>query len=205
MNTSDRLAAAQTARHQARSAFNSAVRSATTNAISRGFRTIEEIDAAVESDAAVIAARVASATAESELKAAQTAATADERLALVQHDARTFAASLGEGTDRPEAGAHGEESCVTQSTDTTPAAPVEPTADKGDTTMTTYNITSKTGADHGDFKGATPAEALCAMLRDAGGYRVNVEDDDVVFANLDDREVCGGVDDWTIRPVTSAA
>lgn len=69
--------------------------------------------------------------------------------------------------------------------------------------MTTFNITSKSGTDHGDFEGATPAAALVAMLRDAGGYVVSVSDDgsDVVFRSEDDREVCGGVDDWTIRPV----
>jgi hypothetical protein len=66
--------------------------------------------------------------------------------------------------------------------------------------MTTFNIISKSNANHGDFEGATPAEALAAMHRDAG-YRVSVEGDDVAFASDADREVCGGVDDWTIRQV----
>jgi hypothetical protein len=73
-------------------------------------------------------------------------------------------------------------------------------AQRRKTTMTTYNITSKSGANYGDFEGATPAEALAAMHRDAG-YRVSVEGDEVAFASDADREFCGGVDDWTIRPV----
>ena len=52
--------------------------------------------------------------------------------------------------------------------------------------MTTYDITSKSGATMGTYEGETPAEALAAMHRDAG-YTVTVED--------------GGVDEWTIRPV----
>lgn len=66
--------------------------------------------------------------------------------------------------------------------------------------MTTYNITSKSGSDHGDFEGATPAEALSAMHRDAG-YTVTVEDGDVAFRSEEERTVCGGVNEWTIRPV----
>ena len=66
--------------------------------------------------------------------------------------------------------------------------------------MTTYDITSKSGATMGTYEGETPAEALAAMHRDAG-YTVTVEDGDVAFRSDDDRAVCGGVDEWTIRPV----
>jgi hypothetical protein len=48
------------------------------------------------------------------------------------------------------------------------------TTPNGETTMTTYQIISSAGVDMGTYKGATEAEALDAMARDAG-YRDSAE------------------------------
>ena len=76
--------------------------------------------------------------------------------------------------------------------------------------MTTYRITSKAGGAHGIWDADSPAEALLALLRDAG-YGENtvwVEDDHLTFS--DDgtpqsgatyREMCGDLDDWLIEEV----
>lgn len=73
--------------------------------------------------------------------------------------------------------------------------------------MTRYRITSRSGADHGTYSGATPAEALLAMHRDAG-YGPDVvwldEDSDPVFCDDQMRYALGGVTDWHIEPIEEA-
>lgn len=107
MSTS-RLTAAQTARAAAKRAFHLAVEDATQDAIRRGVRGLSAIDAAVEADPAVIAARIASKASIEDLRAAEEAATADERLATVETAARLDATTLGEGADRADPAAHTE-------------------------------------------------------------------------------------------------
>jgi len=123
MDTAARLAAAQIARADAKRAFHAAVSDATQAAVRRGLRTIEAVDAAVEADPAVIAARAASEAAIAELKAAEEASTAAERLATVETAARLDATTLGDGSDRAPAAAHTE-----GSDDVTTVAPVSPAA-----------------------------------------------------------------------------
>lgn len=93
--------------------------------------------------------------------------------------------------------------------------------------MPTYQIISKAGQDMGTFEGATPAEALLTMHRDAGygedvvmlvepgGYRLDFAGDDVDRADYpegrrpegaaDYRTMLGDVDAWTIREVSICA
>lgn len=85
MTTTDRLLAAQSARAAAKRAFHSVFSAAVREAIARGLRIPEEIDAAAESDPAVIAARTASQTAITELKAAQAAMKADATVSDEDH------------------------------------------------------------------------------------------------------------------------
>ena len=126
MTINARLAAAQTARAAARAAFNAAVRAAIDAAVARGLRTHDAIDAAVEADPAVIAARAASAVAIAELEAAEAAATAEERLDLVGHGARAWASSMVEGPSTPAVRDHDEDSCIATGGGATDAAPAEP-------------------------------------------------------------------------------
>jgi hypothetical protein len=93
--TAARLAAAQTARAAAKRAFNTAVDAATQDAIARKLRTVEAIDAAVEADPAVIAARAASKLAIAELDAAEAAMRGD---AAVSQDDRMAAMTAGATT-----------------------------------------------------------------------------------------------------------
>lgn len=92
MTSTDRLSAAQTARAAAKRAFNTAVSAATAAAIARGLRSVEAIDAAVEADERVIAARAASAKAAEELTAAEAAVRAD---ASVSQEDRMHAMTQG--------------------------------------------------------------------------------------------------------------
>lgn len=121
-----RLAAAQTARHAARRAFNDAVAAAIDAATARGLRSMDAIDAAVDADPAVIAARAVSKAAADELAAAEAAATSAERLDLVEHSAREAAASLPEPVFAPAVRDHDEDLCVVPSEPSEPesAAPV---------------------------------------------------------------------------------
>jgi hypothetical protein len=61
--------------------------------------------------------------------------------------------------------------------------------------MTKYHITSKAGLDMGIYEGASKAEALCALHKDAG-YWCHVEDDVILFRCDQDSFVCGQVKDW---------
>lgn len=66
--------------------------------------------------------------------------------------------------------------------------------------MTTYKIESKAGETMGTFEGASAAEALAAMHRDAG-YDVRAEDGALVFRSDEDERLCGGLDDWRVVAV----
>lgn len=129
MDTLSRLSAAQTARAAAKRAFNAAVEAATHAAIARKLRTVAEIDAAVEADPAVIAARAASAVAIAELEAAEAAMRADaavsqdDRMAASTAGAHAMARAMTDG-DRPDPRAHTE---ADPSEHTTPTGPM-PTA-----------------------------------------------------------------------------
>ncbi|MEI7443317.1 MAG: hypothetical protein WCK28_00365 [Burkholderiales bacterium] len=92
MTTTTRLAAAQTARSAAKRAFSRATDDAMQAAIARGLRSVADIDAAIEADPAVIAARVASKAAVAELEAAEAAMRAD---ATVSQDDRCHAMTAG--------------------------------------------------------------------------------------------------------------
>lgn len=89
-STTTRLAAAQTARAAAKRAFSRATDDAMHAAMARGLRTMADIDAAVEADPAVIAARAASLAAITELEAAEAAMRAD---ATVSQDERMEAST----------------------------------------------------------------------------------------------------------------
>jgi hypothetical protein len=65
--------------------------------------------------------------------------------------------------------------------------------------MTTYQITSKSGTDHGLHRGATPADALAALHRDAGYPDVRAEGGAIVWPDDETRDLCGDLDAWTIR------
>lgn len=67
--------------------------------------------------------------------------------------------------------------------------------------MTTYQITSKAGADYGEWTADTAAEALAAMHRDAGYDDVTALGDEVVFPDSETEEMCGGLDAWLVREV----
>lgn len=90
--TTDRLAAAQTARTAAKRAFSRATDDAMQDAIARGLRTMAQIDAAIEAHPAVIAARAASQVAIAELEAAEAAMRADT---TVSQDDRCDAMTAG--------------------------------------------------------------------------------------------------------------
>jgi hypothetical protein len=67
--------------------------------------------------------------------------------------------------------------------------------------MTTYEIlTLHGGTSYGTYQGRTPADALAAMHRDAG-YRVVVEDGELIWHDDADEALCGGLDRWTVAPV----
>lgn len=65
-----------------------------------------------------------------------------------------------------------------------------------------YEIESTAGVIMGVYEGATPAEALAAMHRDAG-YDVRAEGDRVVFPDAETERICGGLDDWLVREVST--
>ena len=88
--TTARLAAAQTARAAAKRAFSRATDDAVAAAVARGLHVIGVINAAVEADPAVIAARAASVAAITELEAAEAAMRAD---ATVSQDERMEAST----------------------------------------------------------------------------------------------------------------
>lgn len=113
-STTARLAAAQTARAAAKRAFSRATDEAVHAALARGLHVIGAINAFVEADPGVIAARAASLAAITELEAAEAAMRADatvlqdERMeastsaatvkarAMVEHDpARIYDAAAG--------------------------------------------------------------------------------------------------------------
>lgn len=130
MSTTTRLHAAQTARAAAKRAFNAAVEAATHAAIARKLRTVAEIDAAVEADPAVIAARAASAVAIAELEAAEAAVRADasvsqdDRMHAMTQGAHAMARAMTDG-DRPDPRAHTE---ADPSEHTTPTGPMSTAA-----------------------------------------------------------------------------
>lgn len=73
----------------------------------------------------------------------------------------------------------------------------------------TYLIRSTGGHEYGLFEGATPAEALLALHRDAGygpdvvsmdGGRLRFAEGDGVSASP--RDLLGDVDDWEIVPAS---
>ncbi len=74
-------------------------------------------------------------------------------------------------------------------------------------TVKHYQIYSTAGEDYGIWQGATPAEALAAMHREAG-YSCQVQDEQIVFdddCNLSSpgptgyrEDLCGQVEDWDI-------
>ena len=79
-------------------------------------------------------------------------------------------------------------------------------ADERDETMSSqisFRITSKSAQDMGIYQGASEVDALAAMHRDAG-YDVTLDETgtELVFASESDRELCGDVDAWTVRPVS---
>jgi hypothetical protein len=79
-------------------------------------------------------------------------------------------------------------------------------ADGETTTMSSqisFRITSKSAQDMGTYQGASEVDALAAMHRDAG-YDVTLDETgtELVFASESDREICGDIDDWTVRPVS---
>lgn len=61
--------------------------------------------------------------------------------------------------------------------------------------MTKYHITSKAGVDCGVYEGASKAEALCALLRDAR-IASCVEDGLLIFKDDDEARMGGQVSDW---------
>lgn len=70
-----------------------------------------------------------------------------------------------------------------------------------------YRITSRSGADHGTYSGATPAEALLAMHRDAGygPDRVQLTHDDgreaMRYHGVGTLVALGTIADWHIEPI----
>jgi hypothetical protein len=67
--------------------------------------------------------------------------------------------------------------------------------------MTTYEISTLLGySSFGHYEGRTPADALAAMHRDAG-YRVAVEDGELIWHDDADEVLCGGLDRWHVRPL----
>jgi hypothetical protein len=62
----------------------------------------------------------------------------------------------------------------------------------------TYKIESKAGQQMGEYEGATAAEALAAMHRDAGYSTVRAEGDHVIFPDAETADICGDVDAWIV-------
>ena len=75
----------------------------------------------------------------------------------------------------------------------------EPTTTNEDTTMTTYAIYSKQGADFGLWTAATEAAALYDMHEDAGyGHVVSYDEanDKLLFLDDETKDFLGDVEDW---------
>lgn len=64
--------------------------------------------------------------------------------------------------------------------------------------MGRYRITSTGGADYGIWEGASEADALAALHRDAG-YECRVEGGRIVFADETAERGAGQVEDWIVR------